>query len=49
MNIALENVEELMKEQIVNRYPSVFIRGNNGNIIIKIVFLINSSQSKTIK
>lgn len=49
LNIALENVEELVNEQVANRYPSVFLRGNNGKNIFYSVFLINSSQSKTNK
>ncbi len=31
LNIALENVEELVNDEVANRYPSVFLRGNNGN------------------
>jgi hypothetical protein len=49
LNIALENVEELLNEQVTNRYPTVFLRGNNGKDSLNTVFLINSSQSKTNK
>jgi small nuclear ribonucleoprotein (snRNP)-like protein len=49
MNIARENVEELINDEVINRYPTIFIRGNNGKIHFNSVFLINSSQTKTNK
>lgn len=38
MNIAMENAEEIINDEVTNRYPSVFIRGNNGKIIISYSF-----------
>jgi small nuclear ribonucleoprotein (snRNP)-like protein len=34
MNLALEQVEEIQNGQITNRFPSAFIRGNNGKQLI---------------
>jgi U6 snRNA-associated Sm-like protein LSm6 len=39
LNMALESVEELVNETVVNRYPQAFIRGNNGTFFLNQSFL----------
>ncbi|KAK7806178.1 hypothetical protein U0070_002048 [Myodes glareolus] len=40
MNIALEQTEEYVNGQLKNKYGDAFIRGNNGNRFLVVVFRI---------
>lgn len=40
MNIALEQTEEYVNGQLKNKYGDAFIRGNNGNCFLVVVFRI---------
>lgn len=36
MNIALEGTKELMNNKITNSFGDVFIRGNNGEFVVRV-------------